>query len=93
MRCPGLRTGNPPWPPPAPKPRFPLNWLAICARASFSLRNSASVGDSDIAAVTTIVRMVMPKMSGSRNDPAPAPPCMPVMPGAAGATCSAAIPV
>jgi hypothetical protein len=61
---------------------------------SFSLRSSASVGDSEMAEVSTMVRTVMPKMSGTRKAPALAPPGIPAGAPAAGAdTCMAAMPV
>jgi hypothetical protein len=65
------------------------------AMSSASSRISASVGDSEMTAVRTNVRMLMPRMSGSRKDSALAPPSMPTMPVAAAVayTCMAAMPV
>lgn len=61
---------------------------------SFSLRSSSSVGDSEMAEVSVMVRIVTPQMSGTRKDPALAPPAIAAMPPAAGSAIRrAAMPV
>jgi hypothetical protein len=65
---------------------------SIRARSS---RISASVGARVTTAVTRKARMLMPRMSGSRNEVAPAPAPMADIPppGPAARTRSAAMPV
>ena len=71
-----------------------LDSVAMRSIRAASSRISSAVGASVTTAVTRNVRMLMPRISGSRNDVAPTPLPMDSMPPrGAESTCSAAMPV